>query len=176
MAVAAGAAAWQVADRERQYRERMSSGDLALRDGQTFGAIESYSGALAWRPDSMLAHLRRGEAYRQRSEFDAAARDFRDAAELDPSAPRPLEALGEVLYQRGRYTQAADAYEARLKLDERSADTWYKLALARYRAGQIDHTLDALDQVAHLNDSLPDAYLLRGMCQRDKGQIGRAHV
>ena len=36
-----------------------------LRDDQTFGAIEAYSGAIALRPESMLAHLRRGETYRR---------------------------------------------------------------------------------------------------------------
>ena len=98
-----GAIAYQAAAREQQYRVLLSRGDLALRDGQTFGAIEAFSGAIALRPESMLAHLRRGETYRQRGDLDAAARDFRKAAALDPSATRPLEALGDVLYRRQRF-------------------------------------------------------------------------
>ena len=86
----------------------LSRGDLALRDGQIFGAIEAFSGAIALRPESMLAHLRRGETYRQRGDLDAAARDFRKAVALDPSATRPLEALGDVLYRRQRFKGAAD--------------------------------------------------------------------
>ena len=89
----AGAIAYQAAAREQQYRVLLSRGDLALRDGQIFGAIEAFSGAIALRPESMLAHLRRGETYRQRGDLDAAARDFRKAVALDPSATRPLEAL-----------------------------------------------------------------------------------
>ena len=130
------ALAYQAAARDRDYRALLGQGDTALADDQTFGAIEAYSGAIALRPDSMLAHLRRGETYQRRSELEAATRDFRRAADLDPSATRPLEALGDVLYQRGRYLRSAEIYERRLAVDSLSARVSYKLALARYRAGQ----------------------------------------
>ena len=69
----------------------------------------------------MLAHLRRGETYQRRGELEAAARDFRTAAALDPTATRPLEELGDVLYQLQRFERAAEAYERCLRLDDRSA-------------------------------------------------------
>src|SRR5205809_695567 len=90
------ALAYQAADQDRSYRKFLSQGTAALADDQTFGAIEAYSGAIALQPDSMLAHLRRGEAYQRRNELEAATNDFRRAADLDPSATRPLEALGDV--------------------------------------------------------------------------------
>jgi Flp pilus assembly protein TadD len=96
------ALAYQAAARERDYRALLALGDTALRDEQTFGAIEAYSGAIALRPDSMLPHLRRGETYQRRGELQEAARDFRAAATLDPTATRPLEALGDVLYEMKR--------------------------------------------------------------------------
>src|SRR6185503_9922763 len=104
-------------------------------DEQTFGAIEAYSGAIALRPDSMLPHLRRGEAYQRRGELEEAARDFRAAAALDPTGTRPLEALGDVLYEMKRFERAADAYARHLRLDDHAAGVSYKLALARYRFG-----------------------------------------
>jgi tetratricopeptide (TPR) repeat protein len=88
LSAVAVALAYQAAARERDYRAQLTNGDTALRDDQTFGAIEAYSGAIALRPDSTLAHLRRGETYRRLSDFDAAARDLRAAADLDPSATR----------------------------------------------------------------------------------------
>ena len=96
----------------------------------------------------MLAYLRRGETYQRRGDrgdLDAAARDFRTAAALDPTATRPLEALGDVLYQLQRYGRAADAYERCLRLDDRSARVSYKLALARYRDGDVDAALAAAE-------------------------------
>jgi tetratricopeptide (TPR) repeat protein len=166
-----GAIAYQAAAREQQYRVLLSRGDLALRDGQAFGAIEAFSGAIALRPESMLAHLRRGETYRQRGDLDAAARDFRKAAALDPSATRPLEALGDVLYRRQRFKGAADVYRSRLGLDDRSEHVAYRLALAHYRDGDIDATLAALAQTLRLSDRLPDAYYLLGLCLRNKQRL-----
>ena len=49
------AVADQAAARQRDYSELLTRGDSALRDDQTFGAIEGYSGAIALRPSSMLA-------------------------------------------------------------------------------------------------------------------------
>src|SRR5262245_47469710 len=117
LALIASALAYLSVDREREYRELIAQGETALQNSETFGAIEAYSGAIALRPDSMLAHLRRGETYRRRGDFDAAARDFRRAADLDSTATRPLDELGEVFYKREWYGRAAETYESRLKID-----------------------------------------------------------
>ena len=93
-----GAWTYQAAARDRDYRVLLGRGDAALRDEQTFAAIEAYSGAIALRPDSMLAHLRRGETYQRRGDLEAAARDFQTAAILDAMATRPLEELADVRY------------------------------------------------------------------------------
>src|SRR3954468_9731214 len=107
---------------QRKYSALLTRGDTALRDDQSFNAIEAYSGAIALRPDSMLAYLRRGQTYQRRGDrgdLERAARDFRTAARLDPTAPRPLEALGDVLFQLQRYERAEDAYDKCLRLDDR---------------------------------------------------------
>lgn len=168
---AGGALAYQAAARDRDYRALVAAGDAALRDEQTFGAIEAYSGAIALRADSMLAHFRRGETYQRRGDrgdLDQAARDFRAAATLDPSATRPLEELGDVLYQRQRYDQAADAYSRCLKVDDRSARVSYKLALAHYGSGNLDAAVSTLGQTLRLDDRMANGYYLLGMCLRDR--------
>jgi tetratricopeptide (TPR) repeat protein len=171
------ASAYQAVARQRYYRALLSRGDAALRDDQTFGAIEAYSGAIALRSDSMLAYLRRGETYQRRGDrgdLDAAARDFRKAAALDPSATHPLEALGDVLYQVQRYANAADAFAQCLRLDDRSARVSYKLALSRYRDGDLDAALEAVNQTVRLDDRMADAYYLLGMCLREKHRMSEA--
>ncbi|MFM9469814.1 tetratricopeptide repeat protein, partial [Streptomyces scabiei] len=90
------------------YRALLARGDAALNDERAVVAIEAYSGAVALRPDSMLAHLRRGEAYHRHGSLEEAARDFRVAAALDPASARPLESLGDVLYGMERYVRAAE--------------------------------------------------------------------
>src|SRR5579862_9709308 len=83
--------AYQSAARERDYRALLARGDASLAEDKTSDALETYSGAIALRPDSMLAYLRRGETYSRRNDPDgndlaAAARDFGSATALDPSA------------------------------------------------------------------------------------------
>src|SRR5687768_2643684 len=168
------ALAYQAAATDRSYRAYLGEGAVALADDQTFGAIEAYSGAIALRPDSMLAHLRRGEAYQHRNELEAATRDFRRAADLDPSATRPLEALGDVLYQRGRYQRSAEMYERRLAVDSLSTRVSLKLAIARYRAGQIDRALAAAREAVRLDENLADAHYLIGLCLRERQQPAEA--
>lgn len=175
-AIGAGLA-YQAAARERNYRSLIARGDAALREEQTFGAIEAYSGAIALRPDSMLAHLRRGETYRRRGDrgdLEQAARDFRAAAALDPAATRPLDELGDVLYQLQRFGRAADAYSACIGLDDRQPRVAYKLALALYRGGNLDGALGAVTQAVRLDAQSADACYLLGLCLRDKQRLPEA--
>ena len=174
LAGVAAAAAYQAVARQRDYAALLTRGDAALRDDQTFGAIEAYSGAIALRPDSMLAHLRRGQTYQRRGDrgdLEAAARDFHKAAALDSTATRPLEALGDVLYQLQRYARAAEAYESYLRLDDRSPRVTYRLALARYRQGDVDAAVAALGDTVRLDDRMADAHYLLGMCLRDMHRL-----
>ena len=69
----------------------------------------------------MLAHLKRGAVYQAQGELDAALRDLRRATELDPSALRPLESLGDVNVGLGRGDRAVERYETFIALDDRNA-------------------------------------------------------
>jgi tetratricopeptide (TPR) repeat protein len=172
---AVGAAlAYHAATRERDYRGLLVRGDAALRDDQTYGALEAYDGALALRPDSMLAHLRRGETYQRRGDLERAARDYRTAAALDPTATRPLDELGDVMYQRQRFRLAAEAYERYVQLDDRSPRVTYKLALAHYRDSNLDGAVAALEQTLRQNDRMTEAHYLLGLTLRDQGRLGDA--
>jgi tetratricopeptide (TPR) repeat protein len=174
IAAAAGAVLYHTAARQQQYQVLMARGDVAARNAQTFGAIEAYSGAIGLRPDSMLAHLRRGEIYQQRGELEAAAADFRRAATLDTAATRPLEALGDVQLELAWFARAAEAYRSNLELDDRSARVTYKLALARYRTGDLPGAMTELTKAIALDDQMADAYYLLGMCLRERNQASAA--
>ena len=176
LAAVGGVVAYQTAA-QRNYSALLIRGDNALRDDQTFNAIEAYSGAIALRPNSMLAYLRRGQTYQRRADrgdLEAAARDFRTAASLDPTATRPLEALGDVLYQSQLYARAAAAYERYVRLDDRSARVNYKLALARYKDGDVDAAIPPLKEAVRLDDRLADAQYLLGLCLREQGRVADA--
>ena len=87
-AVLAAGYGYTVTRRDQSYRHFIERGDEALAANDTSTAIEAFSGAIALKRDSMLGYLKRGEAYHRRDEYDAAIRDLRQAADLDPTATR----------------------------------------------------------------------------------------
>jgi tetratricopeptide (TPR) repeat protein len=163
----AAALVYQALARDRTYRALIAAGDTALAGEQTSVAIEAYSGAIALRPDSMLAHLRLAETYQRRGNLDDAAREFRRAANLDQTATRPFEELGDVLYEQQRFDRASDAYARAQRLDDRSARLAYKLALAQYRDGASAEALRMATTSLTLDASSADAQYLLGLCLRD---------
>ena len=165
--VAAAVLVWVDARREREFRRLIAVGDAALAGDQTFDAIEAFSGALALKPNSMLASLKRGDTYRRRGEYAAALRDLGQAAFLDPAAPRPIELLGDVQTALGQYAAAAAEYQRYLAIDDRAPGVLYKLALAHYRNGMAARAVDPLRHAITLNDRFSEAHYLLGLCLRE---------
>lgn len=176
MAAVAAALLYTTLAREAAYRRLITEGETALASDQMFVAIEDFSGAIALKPDSMLGYLRRGEAYRRRggADLQTALRDLRMAAQLDPTALKPQEELGDVNFSLERFARAAESYDAYLKLDDRSSTVWYKLALSRFRLSDAGGAIPALLQAVALNDRFAEAFYLLGVCQGQLGQSAEA--
>lgn len=166
---AAAVYGYTLSERERMYRQLIADGDAALAHDSTPAAIEAYSAAITWKPDSMLGYLRRGQMYRRRGELAAAIRDLRRASDIDPSATRPLEELGDAFLADTphRYMSAAERYEAYVRLDNRAPRVLYKLAYARYNDRRVPAAIEALQASLALDDKSAEAYYLLGLCQRD---------
>jgi tetratricopeptide (TPR) repeat protein len=169
---AAGGYGYTLSERERSYRQQIADGDTAIARDNSFAAIESYSGAITLKPDAMLGYLKRGETYRRRGEFVAAIRDLRRASELDTTATRPLEELGDAYLADTphRYGSAAERYEQYVRLDNSSPRVLYKLAFAKYHEGRADAAIDAARRALALDDKFAEAYYLLGLCYRDAQQ------
>jgi tetratricopeptide (TPR) repeat protein len=161
--VAAGVV-YKAASSDREYQRLVGVGETALATGQTSLAVEAFSGAIALRPDSMLAYLKRGETYRHEGDLRAALRDLRTANSLDPTATRPLEQLGDVFTSLQRYDRAAERYAAFVQIDDRSPQVLYKLALAHYRAGRARDAIKPARQALALNNRFAEAHYLLGLC------------
>ena len=166
--------AWSAVRQQREYQRLIAVGEAALSQNQTYGAIEAFSGALALRSDSMLAHLKRGDTYRRRGEFTAALRDLQSAIALDPAAPQPVELLGDVNAAMGQPAEAAEHYEAFVALDDQSPRVLYKLAVAYFRNGEIERALDPLREAVAMDDGFTEARYLLGMSLREVGQDNEA--
>ena len=169
-----GVVGYHAASRDREYRRLIQQGDEALAEDQTYGAIEAFSGALALKPSSTLAHLKRGEAYRRRGDLQTALRDLRSASQLDPTATRPWEEAGDVNYALRRDARAAEAYEAYLRLDERSPRVLYKLGLTRHRQGNVTGAITALQTAVEIDPGLAEVRYLLGLCLIERNRMAEA--
>jgi tetratricopeptide (TPR) repeat protein len=166
--------AWNAIRQEREFRRLIAAGDVALTRDQTYEAIEAFSGALALKRDSMLAHLKRGDSYRRRGELTAALRDLREAAALDPTATRALELLADVNVAMARYERAIEVYRRYVAIDDRAPQILYKLALAYYRSGRITQAIEALRRSLALDERSPEAHYLLAMCLKAQKHVPEA--
>ena len=174
--VTATTVVWMEVRKEREFRRLISVGDAALDANRTSDAIEAFSGALAFKPDSMLAHLQRAETYRRRGDRDLAAalRDARAANRLDPTAPQPIELLGDIHTAMAHYDQAVDYYNRYLQLDDRSTRTLYKVSLAYVQQGRPRDAIDPLRRALSLDERFAEAHYLLGFALRNAGQPDEA--
>lgn len=168
----AGVLVEQRVERDRQYRDLIAAGETHLAAGDTATAIESLSGALALRDTSMVAHLRRGEAYRAEHRLDEAIRDLTEAARLAPDSTAPALALGDLYDSQHEWARAADWY-SRAASRLQDPQVLYKLALARYRSGSPAAAIDPLQHIVSIEDS-GQAYYLLGLAYRDTHRIDDA--
>jgi len=163
-----------VTRRESAYVELIDRGDAALGRDDSFDAIEAFTVAISLKPDSMAGHLKRGEAYRRRGEFDSALRDLRRAAELDPLATQPRELLGDVNYALGRYVDAVEHYSQYLDLDDRSPRLLYKVALSSFQLGEPKTAIASLRTAVAMEPRFAEGHYLLGICLRETGQTNDA--
>jgi tetratricopeptide (TPR) repeat protein len=170
----AGALAYSNLANAREFERLLQDGDEAVAGERAFQAIEAYSGAIARNPDSVLAHLKRGSVYHAQHQLESALRDLRRATELDPSALRAIEMLGDVNAGLGRGERAIDQYEAFIALDDRSPRVLYKLGLARYQNGRLRTASEPLEQALALDPALGEAHYVLGLIQRDLAQLPAA--
>jgi tetratricopeptide (TPR) repeat protein len=150
--------------REQTYRGLIEQGDAALAQGESFAAVEAFTVAVALKPASMLGYLKRGEAYRQYGELETALKDLRTASQLDPSATRPLEMLGDVHHALRQYDRAAIRFEQYVRIDDQSPRVLYKLALSKYHDGKPVDAIEALRAAIAIDERFAQAHYLMGLC------------
>jgi len=114
----------------------------------------------------MVAHLRRGEAYRADRRVDEAVRDLLDAARLAPDSTAPALSLGDLYDGERDWPRAANWYgQAASRLE--TPALLYRLALAQYRSGAAAAAIDPLERIVARDDTAGGAYYLLGLAYRD---------
>ena len=178
---AAGILANQAVERDREYRRLILQGDDALSRGQTFVAIEAYSGAIALKRGSMLAYLKRGEAHQRRGDtadtLAAALRDLRTAAELDPERHTHARKTGRRQLSAPPFRQCCRKLRGASPARRSVPPTiFYKLGTASRGDGRLTRAISALQQAVKLKPNFHEAHYVLGLCLKDREQLAEARA
>ena len=157
---------WNTIGQDRAFRALIAEGNAALAASDLSGAAAAFSGALAIQPESMLAHLKRGDTYRRRGELAAALADLTAANALDPAATRVKELLGDLHTELGHTSRAVSAYRDYLALDDRAPLVLVKLGGVELREGQTAAALASARKALAFDAGLAEAHYLEGLALR----------
>jgi tetratricopeptide (TPR) repeat protein len=143
--------------------------------GRLDEALDSFSRALACRPDYAAAVFNRGGVLSALGRWPEALADYDRAVALVPDRfaaywnNRGL-ALGEL----NRWAEAADSFLKALSLDPAYADALANLSVAQRRLGQFDAALASADHALSLQPDRPEVLTTRGLALAALGRYEAA--
>ena len=96
---------------------RLAAGAVLLESGHATDALSRAEAALHKQPNSVAAHLLKGNALAGLRDFEKALDAIDEAVRLDPSRGATYTQLGFVEFSRGRQTDAEKAFRRGVELD-----------------------------------------------------------
>jgi protein O-GlcNAc transferase len=95
----------------------IAQGEARRAEGDSDGALEAFTQAVAMAPSSALAHNKLGTAYVDLHRWDDAFGEFSRAVQLDPRYAPAHSNLGNVYRERGRLDEAVACYQRAIAVD-----------------------------------------------------------
>lgn len=125
-------------------------GDTLFGAGETEGAINVYSKAIALDQRYAPTLMKRGRAYRQMNRDNLAAKDFTRVIDIDPTNPAGYIERGKARYAFGEYAEAASDFGKAAALNAEDGASYAKLGRAWMAAGQSEKACDDLKKACEL--------------------------
>lgn len=127
-------------------------------------AVELFTKAIEADPTFAVAQYTLGTIHQTLNNRWKATAQFRAAAQLDPSYPEPMKALGDLFLAAPRrlYDQAVEAYGRAIELRPFYADAHVGLGDARAAKGDIDGAIAAYQKALVFNPVNPRVHMSLG--------------
>jgi Tfp pilus assembly protein PilF len=99
----------------------LQSASKLFNDGKLNEAIAAYQAIATKAPALTLVNMQIANIYRQKNDYDSAAKYYERAAELDPASSRPILELGLMALNKGDRDEAARLMEKVLSVNTQCA-------------------------------------------------------
>jgi serine/threonine-protein kinase len=161
--VSAGYAAWRAARTRSVSLSQNSEGDEAIGRSVTPGESAPRGSAYP-EPKTAAEFYENGAYYFSIRSYDAAARDFRRAIELQPEFPGAHNRLGRALMMKGQLSAAAESFRTAIKQQGGNYPTaQYNLGFTLQSQGDWENAVAAYkDAIRNRGGVYPDAYFQIG--------------
>jgi Tfp pilus assembly protein PilF len=111
--------------------------------GQVEKALPLLAKAVETEPGNYDLRMMYARALRDRKQYPAAARQFYDAAKLQPREAKTWNELGNMLYLMGDFPQSLQAYDQARDLGDNSPGNWFLRAIILDKLKQLKPALEA---------------------------------
>ena len=154
----------EVATRPPYYVRQRIAAQEALAAHNTDDAIELFTLALKDKPDDVVSLFGRGEAYQQKDDFVAAARDFEAAAKLSPAGV--IRAWAAYCWARKNFFGDSIKWN-RLALDAhfQPAEVYNNLGYSLMKLNQLAMARDTFSLAINADRKLEPAFHNRGLVE-----------
>jgi tetratricopeptide (TPR) repeat protein len=147
--------------------ELFARGSMAAQRGGQEGneaAVEMFTKAIEADPTFAVGQYALGTVHQALNNRWKATAQFRAAAQLDPTYPEPMKALGDLFLVAPRrlFDQAVEAYTKAIDLRPFYADAHVGLGDARAAKGEVDGAISAYQKALVFNPANPRVYMSLG--------------
>ncbi|MGC4033423.1 MAG: tetratricopeptide repeat protein [Tepidisphaeraceae bacterium] len=144
-------------------------GMTALKNGDQPLAISRLEMAVAQNPDLRMARTVLGRLYRDRGEYDAAARQYEALARLDPYTVENHYYLGVSYQFLKRYTDSIRAYLKGLEIDPTDFKSNMNVGTVLLATGETEQAIKYLDKATQLDAKSSAAWSNLGVALDARG-------
>jgi predicted O-linked N-acetylglucosamine transferase (SPINDLY family) len=147
----------------------LAAADAALH-GDLEAAIAAYSRVIDLDPGHAVAHYKRGNMYKDRTELEKAIANYDQAILLEPTFAHAFCNRGVVLDRLERLGDALLSYDQALSIDPADAVSHHNRAMVLQKLDRPEEALASFDRAIAINPGYAEAYCNRGTLLQDLKQ------
>ena len=125
-------------ERNKEWREQVEAGNLALQEKDSKRALEAYQAALAIKPNMSQIQFQIAKIHLQQEEYEKARDAFAATVRLIPQNMDARNSLGYIYEKLNDYEAAAQVYENTLEIEPHNLYALSHLGLAYKQLSRLD--------------------------------------